>query len=100
VEEFSVKKSIAIAALACSLAFGQQDQASQDARRRPAEPRPEVMAAAAALGAAIGAAVAKEDRGKAAVLGAAVGGLAGLIFDQMMKKKDTAPPAPQPVETH
>ena len=57
------------------------------------------MMAAATAGAAIGAAVAKEDRAKGAMLGAAIGGLAGLIFDQIMKKKDVEHPAP-PVETH
>ena len=52
-----MKKSIAVAALVSCLAFGQDDPASKDSARRPRELRPEVMAAAAAAGAAIGAAV-------------------------------------------
>lgn len=89
-----MKKSIAVAALISGLAFGQETPASKDSPRRQAELRPEVMAAAAAAGAAIGAAVAKDDRMKGAILGAAVGGLAGLIFDQIMKKKDAERAAP------
>jgi hypothetical protein len=85
----AVKKSIAVAALVSALAFGEEDPRAKEARRRQTEPRPEVMAAAAAAGAAIGAAIAKEDRTKGAMLGAAVGGLAGLIFDQILKKKDS-----------
>jgi hypothetical protein len=91
-----VKKWIAVAALVSGLLFGEQEPASKDAKRRPPEPRPEVMAAAASVGAAIGAALAKEDRTRAAMLGAAVGGLAGLIFDQLMKKKDVEHPLPPP----
>ena len=89
-----MKKSIAVAALVSCLAFGQDDPAAKDSARRPRELRPEVMAAAAAAGAAIGAAVAKDNRAKGAIMGAAVGGLAGLIFDQIMKKKDAAAAAP------
>ena len=94
-----MKKSIAVAALVSGLAFGQDDPASKDSARRSREPRPEVIAAAAAAGAAIGAAVAKDNRAKGAIMGAAVGGLAGLIFDQIMKKKDAEAAAPA-AETH
>ena len=93
-----MKKSIAVAALVSGLAFGHDDPAAKDSARRSRELRPEVMAAAAAAGAAIGAAVSKDDRTKGAILGAAVGGLAGLIFDQIMKKKD-AERSSAPAET-
>lgn len=83
-----MKKSIAVAALASALVFGQEETARKEERQRPAEQRTSVMVPAAAAGAAIGAALSREDRAKGAIIGAAAGGLAGLIFDQIMKKKD------------
>ena len=83
-----MKKSVAVAALASALLFGQEDSVPKEARQRPEEQRTSVMAPAAAAGAAIGAALSREDRAKGAIIGAAAGGLAGLIFDQIMKKKD------------
>ena len=89
-----MKKSNAMDALVSGMAFGQENAASKDEKKRPVEKRAAIMGTAAAAGAAIGAAVSKDNRAKGAILGAAVGGLAGLIFDQIMKKKDAEAAAP------
>jgi len=83
-----LKKLLVVSALVTGLAFGQEDAASKDDKKREPEKRAAVMGTAAAAGAAIGAAIAKDNRAKGAIVGAAVGGLAGLIIDQIMKKKD------------
>jgi hypothetical protein len=58
---------------------------------------------AAAIGSALGALIAKDDRAKGAAIGAAVGGIAGLVYDRMRAKtSDTAAdpnPQPQPTTT-
>ena len=96
----ALKKSIAVAALASGLAFGQEEAPSKEDRRRSEDKRVSVMGPAAAAGAAIGAAVSKDNRAKGAIMGAAVGGLAGLIFDQIMKKNEKEAEAVAPaVET-
>lgn len=94
-----MKNLLVVGTLVTGLAFGQEDAASKDEKKRGPEKRAAVMGTAAAAGASLGAAIAKEDRVKGAIIGAAVGGLAGLIIDQILKKRDrdqeaanTAPP--------
>lgn len=94
----AVKKLLVVSALVAGLAFGQDDPASKEQKKRAPEKRAAVMGTAAAAGAAIGAAMSKDNRAKGAIVGAAVGGLAGLIIDQILKKKEqeSAPAAPAP----
>jgi len=86
----SVKNLLVVGTLATGLAFGQEDPASRDEKKRAPEKRAAVMGMAAAAGASLGAAIAKDDRAKGAIMGAAVGGLAGFIIDQILKKRDRA----------
>ncbi len=52
-----------------------------------------IIGTAAAIGSALGALIAKDDRGKGAAVGAAVGGIAGLIYDRMTAKGKPDPQA-------
>jgi hypothetical protein len=54
-----------------------------------------VVGTAAAIGSALGALIAKDDRAKGAAIGAAVGGIAGLIYDRMQAKEKVSAEAPQ-----
>lgn len=59
-----------------------------------------IVGTAAAIGSALGALIAKDDRGKGAAVGAAVGGIAGLIYDRMTAtRKDPAAVKPEPGAT-
>ena len=99
VEAIAVKKILVTAMLVRGLAFG-ADAPAPKAEERAPEKRAAIIGTTTAAGAAIGAAMAKDNRVKGAIIGAAVGGIAGFVFDHMSKKKDAEPAAvPAAAET-
>jgi hypothetical protein len=81
------------------------DKAPDDAAKPAAKVRDKkesaaIIGTAAAIGSALGALIAKDDRGKGAAVGAAVGGIAGLIYDRMTAKGKPDPQSkPVPAAT-
>ena len=70
-----------------------QDGAKPVPKVRDKKESAAIIGTAAAIGSALGALLAKDDRGKGAAVGAAVGGIAGLIYDRMTAKGKQEPQA-------
>ncbi len=91
-----MKKLLFVPVLAASLAFGQDAPAAPEKEdNNSKERRAAIVSATAAAGAAIGAAVSKDNRTRGAIIGAAAGGLAGLLIDHVSKKNGKDDPKPE-----
>lgn len=65
----------------------EKPQTEAEARERDAKQTAATVAAAAAIGSALGALIHKDDRGKGAAIGAAAGGALGLLIDLINQRK-------------